>query len=378
MPKKRANGEGSFRKRSANSWEGRIMVDGDTKTVRGKSRTEVKDKMLELQNDIYNDTLIDESDTTVEEWMNTWVECFTPKAKTSTKERYKQDIRCHIIPELGKLRIQDIKMPTVQKFLIRCQQDKRLSEKSLKNIYLVLNKAMTAAQKTGLIKANPCADAEIPAYENPQKEMRPLKDLEVVQFLKAIKGHPFEHLFFVALFTGMRESEIIGLTWDCIDWNTNEVHLYRQYKAVRGKEKTYAFTNLKNKQDRTFVATPSVMQALKALKVKQAEWKLQYGSLFQNKDGFVFTDELGHHLATRTVYNRFKGVVEKMGLPDVRFHDLRHTYATLALQNGVDIKTVSYNLGHSTVAFTMDKYMHVTMNMQKDSVDKMESYIASL
>ena len=140
MSKKRANGEGSFRKRSANSWEGRIMVDGDTKTVRGKTRAEVKDKMLELQNDIYNDTLIDESDTTVEEWMNTWVECYTPKAKTSTKERYKQDIRCHIVPELGKFRIQDIKMPTVQKFLIRCQQVKGLSEKSLKNIYLVFPK----------------------------------------------------------------------------------------------------------------------------------------------------------------------------------------------------------------------------------------------
>ena len=154
--------------------------------------------------------------------------------------------------------------------------------------------------------------------------------------------------------------------------------MYRQYKAVRGQSKTYAFTNLKNKQDRTFTATPSVMRVLKSTKLKQAEWKLHYGNLFQNREGFVFTDEFGKHLATRTVYNRFKEIVEKMGLPEVRFHDLRHTYATLALQNKVDVKTVSYNLGHSTVAFTMDKYMHVTMNMQKDSVKKMESFIASL
>lgn len=378
MAKKRANGEGSFRKRSANSWEGRIMVDGDTRTVRGKSRSEVKDKMLELQNDIYNDTLIQENEITVAEWMNTWIDCYTAKTKTSTRERYRQDIRCHIVPELGAFRVQELRMPSVQKFLNRCKDVNGLSEKSVKNIYLVLNKAMATAQKTGIIKTNPCADTEIPSYEDPHKEMRPLKDGEVSHFLELIKGNPFEHLFFVDMFTGMRQSEIIGLTWDCVDWDKSEIHLYRQFKAVRGQTKTYTFTNLKNKQDRTFTVAPSVMQALKSVKLQQAEWKLHYGNVFQNKDGFVFTDELGKHLATRTVYNRFKDIVEKMGLPEVRFHDLRHTYATLALQNGVDVKTVSYNLGHSTVAFTMDKYMHVTMNMQKDSVQKMESFIASL
>ena len=103
-----------------------------------------------------------------------------------------------------------------------------------------------------------------------------------------------------------------------------------------------------------------------------------YGSLFQNKEQFVFTNERGEHLVTYSVWRQFKQIVTKMNLPEIRFHDLRHTYATLALQNGVDVKTVSYNLGHATVAFTMDKYMHVTMNMQKESVKKMESFIASL
>ena len=378
MAKKRADGEGNIRKRTNHSWEASVKVDDKRRYLYGKSQKEVREKLSALQNEIYNDTLIDESDITVEEWMNTWAECYTPKAKTSTRERYKQDIRCHIIPELGKFRVQDLKMPTIQRFLNRCQQVNGLSEKSLKNIYLVLNKAMTTAQKTGLIKANPCSDAEIPAYEDPKKEMRPLKDNEVAQFLTLIKDHPFEQLFFVAMFTGMRESEIIGLTWDCIDWDKNEIHLYRQYKAVRGQSKSYAFTNLKNKQDRTFTATPSVMRALKTTKLKQAEWRLQYGSLFQNKEQFVFTNERGEHLVTYSVWRQFKQIVTKMNLPEIRFHDLRHTYATLALQNGVDVKTVSYNLGHATVAFTMDKYMHVTMNMQKESVKKMESFIASL
>ena len=135
---------------------------------------------------------------------------------------------------------------------------------------------------------------------------------------------------------------------------------------------------MKNKQERTFTVPSSVIAALKKVRTKQAEWKLHYGQLYRNEDDFVFTDELGHHLATRTVYNRFKAIVTQMGLPEVRLHDLRHTYATLALQNGVDIKTVSHNLGHSTVAFTMDKYAHVTFTMQKDSAQKMESFIEAL
>ena len=120
------------------------------------------------------------------------------------------------------------------------------------------------------------------------------------------------------------------------------------------------------------------MRILKKQKLRQTEWKLQYGTAYNNDLNLVFTNPLGKHLTSVTIYNHFKVLVTKMGLPEVRFHDLRHTYATLALQNGVDVKTVSNNLGHATVAFTMDKYVHVSMTMQKDCVSKMESFIASL
>ncbi len=184
--------------------------------------------------------------------------------------------------------------------------------------------------------------------------------------------------FFVAMFTGMRESEIIGLTWDSIDWDKEKIHLKKQLIRTKERGSRYVFTTLKNKQSRDFNVPPSVIKALKKVKAAQAEWKLQSGALYNNTDGLVFTNKLGEHLCTHTVYMHFKKIVEKMGLPEVRFHDLRHTYATLALQNGVDIKTVSSNLGHATVAFTMDKYAHVSETMQKDSVTKMEAFIASL
>ena len=375
--KRRSNQEGTYRKRSAHSWEGSISIEGTRRYVYGSTKAVVRDKLIELQNEVNQGTHVDENEITVSDWMDTWIECYTAKVKDSTRDRYMQDIRCHIKPELGTFRIQDLKMLTVQKFLNHCKT-KGLSEKSVKSIYLVLNKALTRAQKDGYIKKNPCTDAEIPSYDDPHKEMRPLKDHEIPAFLSAIKGHPFEYLFYIALFTGMRESELIGLSWDCIDWDHETIHLYRQLKRARGKGAPWVFTTLKNKQDRTFAVPHSVIAALQKIRLKQAEWKLSHGQLFQNTDNLVFTNELGEHLATHTVWKQFKQIVSQLGLPEVRFHDLRHSYATLALQNGVDIKTVSTNLGHATVAFTMDKYAHVSITMQKESAARMESFIASL
>lgn len=118
---------------------------------------------------------------------------------------------------VGHINLQDLKLLHVQRFLNQCKDQKNLAQKTVKNIYLVLNKALKKAQSQGLIRQNPCGEAEIPSYDTPQKEMRPLKDEEVAQFLKQIAGHPDEFFLYMALFTGMRESELIGLTWDCID-----------------------------------------------------------------------------------------------------------------------------------------------------------------
>ena len=377
--KRRFNGEGNIRKRSEHSWEASVAIEGGERIyLYGASQKEVKDKLQKIQSEIANGTYIADNDMTVGEWMDEWYECFTSGVKAASRARYEQDIRIHIKPGIGHINLQDLKLLHVQRFLNQCKDKKNLAQKTLKNIYLVLNKALKKAQSQGLIRQNPCGEAEIPSYETPQKEMRPLKDAEVAQFLKLISGHQDENLLYTALFTGMRQSELIGLTWDCIDWDTGNIHLYRQLKTVKGREDSWAFSTLKNKQSRDFIAPPSVIRVLKKQKLKQAEWKLMYGAAYHNDLNLVFTNPLGKHLTDVTVYNHFKAIVTQMGLPEIRFHDLRHTYATLALQNGVDVKTVSHNLGHATVAFTMDKYVHFSMTMQKDSVSKMESFIASL
>lgn len=378
MAKKRANGEGSIRKRSSGIWEGRVTIDGVAKSIYGKTQADVRLKLTEIRNDLDNDDYIDPSDTTVKEWLELWQDEYLEDVKQSTSDRYKSCIRIHIIPALGETRLMDLRSSMIQKFLNSCKKVNGLSEKSVKNIRLVLHKALEKAVEDEQIKKNPCDKAKVPSYDEPPKEMRPLQDYEFPAFLNAIAGHPLEPLFYVAAFTGMRESEIIGLSWDCVDFEKGTIHLYRQLKRTREKGGQYVFTSLKNKQTRTFAAPQNVINTLKKVKIKQAEWKLKAGTSWENKDNLVFTNCLGAHIATHTVWRQFKTIAKQIGIPELRFHDLRHGYASLALQNGVDVKTVSNNLGHATTAFTMDKYGHVTETMMRDSADKMQRFIESL
>lgn len=378
MGKRRANGEGTIRKRKNGIWEGRFCVNGEQRSVYSKSQQGLRKKMVEAFSDINNDEFLLESKNTLESWLLLWQETYLNDVKQSSADRYKSCIRVHIIPVLGKIPISDLKQPVIQKFFNDCKIKKKLSKKSVQNIRLVLNKALTDAVDNELIKRNPCAKTKIPAYDEPKKEMRPITGTEITRFLDAIKGTAYESLFFVALFTGARESELIGLSWDCVDFSTGKIHLYRQLKRTREKNGKYIFSSLKNNQSRTFTAPDEVIDVLRKTKIKQNECKLKAGSIWNNPDNLVFTDETGKHIATHTLYRSFKKIASAIGIPELRFHDLRHSYATLALERGVDSKTVSKNLGHATVAFTLDKYGHVSEAMMNDSANKIQSFIETI
>lgn len=378
MAKRRANGEGTIRKRSNGIWEGRFSVDGEQKSIYGKTQSIVRKKMIDVISDIKNDEYLSESNESLQGWLLFWQDTYLDDVKLSSADRYKSCIRNHIIPSLGKICIADLKPSVIQKFLNDCKSKKKLSKKSVQNIRLVLSKALDKAVDDELIKKNPCLKTKIPAYNDPQKEMHPITSSEISKFLEAIHGNEFEDMFYISLFTGMRESELIGLSWDCIDFEKGTIHLYRQLKRARGGDNRYAFSSLKNKQSRTFSVPKNVLDTLKKIKVRQAEQKLCAGTSWANKDNLVFTNEIGEHIHTKTLYRRFKKIVSAIGIPELRFHDLRHSYATLALENGVDPKTVSTNLGHATVAFTLDKYGHVSEAMMNDSAEKMQRFIESL
>ena len=172
----------------------------------------------------------------------------------------------------------------------------------------------------------------------------------------------------------MREGEIIGLKWDRVDFDKGTILIDRQLHREKKKGGKYVFAPLKNGKSRTVMPAPFVMALLRKQRAHQAEMRFTAAELWEDS-GLVFTDELGHHLATHTVYKNFKALVASIGRPDARFHDLRHSYAVASIRSGDDIKTVQENLGHATAAFTLDKYGHVTEQMKQASAERMEHYI---
>jgi integrase len=218
---------------------------------------------------------------------------------------------------------------------------------------------------------NPSNACKLPRATKP--EIKPLDSDQITAFLKAIQGHQYESLYKVDLFTGMRQSEILGLTWDCIQGDT--ICICRQLQLIKG---TYQFFTPKNHKTRRITPAPAIMRLLQEQKRKQAEQQLKAGALWSNPEGFVFTDDFGNHLAQKTVYQHFKRVVKALGIPEARFHDMRHSYAVAALQAGDDVKTVQENLGHHTAAFTLDVYGHVTERMKQESAARMDRFIQSV
>ena len=378
---KRANGEGNIRKRKDGTWEGRYVsgYDRDGKPIRksvyGKTQKEVVDKLASVTNDIRTGLFLPPDQITFGQWLDIWHDEYLGSVKDSTATQYKYHMEYNIKPNLGRFQLQKITAPMIQK-LYKKRLAEGLSPKSIKNLHGVIHKALDKAVQCRYLKFNPSDACELPRVQ--KKEMLVLSDENLRAFLSEIKGKRHEHLLFVDVFTGLREGEIIGLTWDCVDFDKGIIHVEKQLKRKTGANNNYHFDTLKNGKTRIVTPAPFVFDVLRTVKKIQAENKLRYGTSYENKDNLVFTDELGNHIGVEALLKCFKKRVAAIGCPDMRFHDLRHTFATLSIQNGDDIKTVSESLGHATVAFTLDVYGHVSDKMRKDSADRMQAYFEGL
>lgn len=380
---KRANGEGTIKKRKNGTWEGQYVAGKDEngkvirRSIYGRTQKEVAQKLTAVLNDMNTGTYIEPDKMTVSEWCKIWLKEYNSNVKSSTLAQYSYLNRCHITPKIGTIRLQKVTAPQLQKF-INERHESGLSPKSCRNLHGVLHKIFNQAVLCGYIKNNPVVAVQLPKVQ--KKEMQTITGENLKKFLQEIKGKQYCDLFTVALFSGMRESELIGLTWDCIDFEKRIIRIEKQLKRERQADggNKYIFDTLKNGKTRVISPAPLVFEVLHRVKAEQAKNRLQCPSMYSNESNLVFTSELGKHLSPVTVYGCFKRRVSAIGLPSVRFHDLRHTYATLALQNGDDLKTVSESLGHFSASFTADVYAHVTEKMRKDSADRMQRFYDSI
>lgn len=382
MPQKKitrnAHGSGTIRHRKDGRWEGRYYLGYDPgtgkpirKSIMGHSQQEVRKKLNAVTAAIDNGEYKEPSKLTISDWFNLWIVDYSLNLKPLTLKSYKTQINNHIIPSMGKVKLSALAPHHIQKFYNKLNED--YAPKTVKNIHGVLHKGLKQAVDLGYIRVNPADNCKLPKVIKSQ--IKPMDKTVIPTFMEAIKGHRFENLFLVDLFTGLRQSEIIGLTWDCIDFEAGTVYAYRQYQKLKGG---YQWATLKNGKTRLIKPAKLVMDTLRAEKVKQSEYRLKAGSAWENPKNFIFTNPLGTHMKHETISKNYKKIVTEMGLDELRFHDLRHAFAVLSLQAGDDIKTVQENLGHHSAAFTMDTYAHVTDAMRKASSEKMDNLINNL
>lgn len=382
-----AAGAGSIRKKTVTRngkeyifWEARITTGYDPGTgkqlqrsITGKTQREVSRKLRELTTEIDRGTYLEPSKLTLKEWLTIWSRDYLTSVKESTAFLYRENIRLYIDPALGAVKLESLTTPMIQHFYNQLTSGsgdrKALSAKTVKNIHGVLHKALQQAVAIGYLRFNPSDACVLPRAG--KAVITPLEGDQIPAFLEEIKGHKHQVLYTVALFTGMREGEILGLMWDCIDFEHSTILVDKQLRRSQEKGGGYYFSPPKNNKSRTITVAPSVMKLLRLHKREQAAQRLAVGPGWIDPS-LVFTNEIGDRLSYRTVYDCFKRIVAKIGAPNVRFHDLRHTYAVMSLESGDDVKTVQENLGHHSAAFTLDVYGHVTQRMRKQSAERME------
>lgn len=391
MGKKRANGEGTIRKRKNGTWEGRVTVldpctgKNERKCVYGKTQKDVKAKMgllLEQQEEAKNDSAalaIDNADDiTLNEWLDIWLSDYVSDIKIGTLVSYKSLSNNHIRKELGKYKLKSLKVPVIQKFYNNLLA-KGLSPKYIKNIHGCLHRALDMAVKVEYLDKNYSSICSIPKGD--PEEANPLTEDEQKKLFEAMKGEEHEYLFLTDIFTGMRCGELIGLTWDCVDFEKGIIMIKRQIVQIRERHALYEWGTLKNGKTRIIAPAPFVMDVLKKQKDRQQQMITEAGSLWKVENKFenlVFTHKDGSHLSQPTVWKQFQKLLKKAGLEHHRVHDLRHTFAVNSLRAGDDIKTLQENMGHFSAAFTLDRYGHVTEEMRKASSKRMQAFIENL
>ena len=374
MSKKRANGEGNIRKRKDGRWEGRFTAGHDPatgkqviKSVLGKTQAEVKEKLKKAMDDVQKVNFTKTGKYTVGTWMDEWFENVAKiKVRASSHQTYRGYIDNHIEPNIGNIPIEKLTTMDLQKFYRKLltkgrierieskDQPKGLSAKTVRNINQVISSAMDLAVAQRIIPANPTNACALPQIEHQEMQTIPAEQLQA--FLQEAKATGVYEMYYIELATGLRRGELLGLKWQDIDWKNGIIKVRRQVARVDGQIKE---APLKTKNSyRTVTISQQAIEVLKAQKKK-------------TNDTYVFPSPNGGPISPDSVNNMLKRVLERAGIPKVRFHDLRHTFATIALQNGVDIKTVSGMLGHFSAGFTLDTYAHVTTAAQKEAAQAM-------
>lgn len=354
MAKRRANREGSIYQRQDGRWCAQMCANGRRLYHYAQTQAQARDWLLDMRKKASDGILLDVSGVTAGEYLQRWLSTVRASLRPKTVLQYEQVVRLHITPLLGMLRLRDLRPDQVQTLYARLTES-GCSARLVQLTHAVLHRALTQAVRWQLLARNPADGVERPRVA--RREMHALTLDQVTRLLAAVRGTRWEALYHLAVYAGLRQGELLALRWSDINWQAGLVSIQRQVQQVTGHGTL--FSEPKSARSRRVVALGmETLGVLRAQRDRVAELRLLAGSRWQEQD-LLFPSTVGTPVGARNLVRHFVSVLAKTGLPHVRFHDLRHTSATLLLAEGVHPKLVQERLGHSQIGLTMDTYSHV-------------------
>ncbi len=374
MARNRVKGEGSIHQRPNGRWRAQIYIAGERLGYSAETRKEALDWLLKIRNEVKNGLNVEGSKIFYSDFLDSWLETKKHQVAEQTWSYYSQLVRDYIKPKLGMYKLRELSTRRIQDFynhLVVQGVGLRTIEKN----HLIIHASLNYSLKYGLIPSNPDSFTDPPKPK--KKEMKYLNIEEVKKLLQVAKENNNRNyaLYYLAIVTGMRQGELLGLQWKNVDLERGIITVNQNLKRlpkgnlVFGKPKTK--TSI-----RSITIGQETIEVLRIHKemIERERYNESINDLWKEMD-MVFPSTIGTPIDPTNLLKKFRQLLKRVGLPKFRFHDLRHTSASLMLNNGVDVLVASRRLGHSRPSITLDVYGHLLSSMQDSVASKMDELV---
>ena len=373
MAKRRSNHEGTIYQRKNGTWRAQVTLDGRRLHFSARTQRECQEWIKKTIGRIDNGMTYASTKTTLEEYMSGWLESSKSSLRETTWSHYNGVTQRYILPELGQIKLIELRGDQIQTLYDHLVVE-GIGIPTVIKVHTVLQSALSLAVKAGKIGSNPVLATRPPRATS--REMSVLDESQLNSLLVASQGHRLEALYHLAVTTGMRQMELLGLKWTDLDWDKQTLKVERQ--LVRSSVKGIQFLPPKtNSGRRTLSLGSNSINALRDHSKRQQIEKHAAGESW-DENGLIFTITLGKSIDPRNLLRDFKKLLKVGGLPEIRFHDLRHTSATLMLNHGIPIMVVSRRLGHARPSTTLDIYGHLIPSMDVMAADKIDELVTPI
>ncbi len=375
MAQKRGHNEGSIYKRKNGTWRAQVTLQGKRLSYNANTKKEAHEWIKKTLAQIDTGLSHQNAHVTVKSFMTDWLINIESTLRPNTIRQYRIVTELYIIPGLGNIKLKDLKPEHIQhRYNEMVRQGKGL--RTIQVTHAVIHRALELAVKLGIISRNP-DDATSPPRPK-QKEMQFLDQSQVQQLLitARMKNDPYSHLYHLAVSTGMRQAELLGLMWPDLDWEKKTLQIQRQLTLKKGGG--FELSTPKTKAGkRTIILGQASLESLRKHQQEQFNLMKKAEKKWQEND-LIFTTSIGTSIDKYNLIKTFKKLLKDAGLPNIRFHDLRHTAATMMLNNGIPVIVVSKRLGHSKPSITLDVYGHLIPGKQQEAAELMDELLTPI